>query len=174
MNVVTETNKVDECGYRNLLNFQVPFALVTWAATLSLLEESFTVWINLTATTRGPSKNSPICGFRWTRSWIQGARIKNLFRAAWRGGDQPASLQQLSSGKAAFSSLWKHPGVFCKVLHLDINASDRNSQSHSSFSDHLAVGQVVDVPEGEAGDGLLVGGVGLPNLQTQLVTKASN
>ena len=31
--------------------------------------------------------------------------VKNLFQAAWRGGDQPASLQQLSSGKAAFSSL---------------------------------------------------------------------
>ena len=42
----------------------------------------------------------------------------------------------------------------------------QNSQSQSpSFCDHLAVGQVVNVSEGEAGDGLLVGGVRLPHLQ---------
>ena len=42
----------------------------------------------------------------------------------------------------------------------------QNSQSQSpSFCDHLAVGQVVNVSEGEAGDGLLVGGVRLPHLK---------
>ena len=92
-------------------------------------------------------------------------------RVAWRSPASftPAALVRKSS---IFFPL-KHTGVFCKVHHLNINASDGNSQSHSSFGDHLAVGQVVDVPEGEAGDGLLVGSVGLPNLQTQILTKTT-
>ena len=36
---------------------------ITWAATLSLLEESFTVWINFTAATRGPGGQR--CATRW-------------------------------------------------------------------------------------------------------------
>ena len=87
----------------------------TWAATLSLLEESFTVWIILTETTRGPARNGYFTIWIWMDLIQNSSGVRtswnvnwaNLSQEAWRGGVQQASLQQLWSGKAASSIfLW--------------------------------------------------------------------